>query len=287
MPDKKLRVFSICAGLCGCLWLGFSPLARGQVLYEATLGTLPENQGWTYGALGTVTKSLVDNSALLDTSGALSTQAGWSRISVTNLNRTNGFSLLFTALLNAETHASTNRAGFSVIVLGADRRGIELGFWTNRVFAQADSPLFTHAEETDFSAMGGFVDYTLTILATNYVLQANGAAILSGPVRDYTSFAGFPNPYQTSNFIFFGDDTTSASASVNLRRVTLMLPPTLTTLAPGIVSWTGVSNQRYSVQVSTNLESWSLAGTATSPNNSFSFTNTPLQPRQFFRVVFP
>ena len=31
-----------------------------------------------------------------------------------------------------------------------DARGIELGFWTTSVWAQADSPMFTRAENTNF-----------------------------------------------------------------------------------------------------------------------------------------
>jgi hypothetical protein len=260
---------------------------RAQVLYDAGLGTYPEGQGWSYAALGAVTKTLTNNSVFMDTSATLSTQAGWSQIIPTSLNRTNGFTLLLSALLDSESHSSTNRAGFSLIVLGDDKRGIELGFWTNSVFAQSDSPLFTHAEEASFSATTSFVNFALTILSTNYILRADGAAILSGPVRDYTAFNGFPNPYRTANFIFFGDDTTSAGASVNIRAVTLILPPTLSMPNSDVISWTGVSNQTYSVQSSTSLTTWTIVGTSFSPTSSYSFTNTSTDSVRFFRVAFP
>ena len=142
-------------------------------------------------------------------------------------------------------------------------------------------------KETSFSTTSGFVDYSLTMSATNYTLRGNGAVILSGPVRDYTAFTGFPDPYTTPNFIFFGDDTTSASASMNLRRVALIMPPRLTMGAPGTISWSGVSNQTYHVQVSTNLTDWNSAAATTSLNNSFQFTTNTSQPHQYFRVVFP
>jgi hypothetical protein len=284
---NRNQFFRFPAVLLAGLLLATSPLAKGQTLYNASLGTLPENQGWFFGAFGTVVEMLTNNSVLLDTTASISTQAGWSEISSADLNRTNGFTLLFNAVLNSETHASTNRAGFSIIVLGDDKHGIELGFWTNTIFAQSDSPLFTQAESASFSTTGSFVNYAVTLLATNYILLANGTPILSGPIRNYTAFTGSPDPYNTPDYIFFGDDTTSAGASVNVRSVTLILPPTLTMPAPGIVSWTGASNQTYTVQASTNLITWSTVGIAASPNNSFRFTNATPQSSQFFRIAFP
>lgn len=171
-------------------------------------------------------------------------------------------------------------------MLGNDKRGIELAFWTNTIFVQADSPLFTHAEQASFNTANDFLDYGLFLQATNYVLQVNGSTILTGPLRDYTAFSGFPNPYSTPNFIFFGDDTTSASGTFNLRKITLVLPPTLSMSKLGIVTWVGISNLTYHVLSSTNLTTWNTAGTSTSSNNSFSFTNNAT-PRQFFRIAFP
>lgn len=55
--------------------------------------------------------------------------------------------------LAQETHNRPERAGFSVILLGADRRGIELGFWRDQVFAQADQPLFTRGENVPASSI--------------------------------------------------------------------------------------------------------------------------------------
>ncbi len=284
------RPFFLCrftALLSAGLLLAAALPVKAQTLYNANLGTLPEAQGWLFGAIGTKTETFANNSAFLDTSASTLTEAGWSEISAADLNRTNGFTLLFTVQINSETHVSTNRAGFSVIVLGDDKHGIELGFWANTVFAQSDSPLFTHAEDASFSTTGSFVNYSLTMLATNYVLRANGAPILTGPARNYTAFTGSPNPYSTPDFIFFGDDTTSASASVNVRGLTLILPPKLTMPVPGVVAWTGVSNQTYTVQASTNLTGWNTVGTATSQNNSFLFTNSVPQSNQFFRAAFP
>jgi hypothetical protein len=106
-------------------------------------------------------------------------------------------------------------------------------------------------------------------------------------VRNYTAFSGFPDPYSTPDFIFFGDDTTSGAASVQVRGMTLLLPPSLTMPAPGIVAWTGVSNQTYTVQASTNLKTWNTVGVAASSSSSFSFTNGSSASNQFFRVALP
>jgi hypothetical protein len=272
-----------CAGL-----LLATPLLTGaQTLYNGSLDTLPENQGWTYAALGSATETLTGNTVMLDTTASTSTEAGWSEVSPEDLNRTNGFTLQFTLQMNSETHTSTNRSGFSIIVLGDDKSGIELSFWTNTIFAESDSPLFTQAENVSFVTTGSLISYNLTLLATSYILTANGATILSGPIRNYTAFSGFPDPYSTPDFLFFGDNTSSASASFNVGALTLIFPPQLTITAPSVISWTGVSNETYTVQSSTNLTTWSGAGTATSQNNSFAFTNSASPAKQFFRVVAP
>ena len=107
--------------------------AHAQTLYDASFGTLPETQGWSYLAVGDALEVITNHSVLLDTSGTTSTHAGWGEVASAPLNRTDAFTLLFTVQLNSETHNTENRAGFSVIVIGDDRRGIELGFWTGTV----------------------------------------------------------------------------------------------------------------------------------------------------------
>jgi hypothetical protein len=254
-----------------------------QVLFDGTNG-LPPVQGWAYFATGGM-QTLTNGAVLLDTSTNNIYQAGYS-LTTARLNRTNGFTLLFTSQLVAEGHANTNRAGFSVIVLADDKRGIELAFWTNNIFAQSDSPLFTHAEDTNVLT-SAFVDYALTFHATNYVLAANGTDILSGPVRDYSAFNGFPDPYSSTNFLFFGDDTTSAGGILLLSKVVLITAPQVVARSDGLVAWTGVSNQTYTVQSSSNLTSWAVEGSITSTNSQFMFTNTSAAPARFFRVVYP
>jgi hypothetical protein len=98
----------VCAGLL----LAAMPWARAQTLYDAGLGTLPEAQGRSHGAIGIATEMITGNSVLPNTSATTNTEAGWSDLPAADLNRTNRFTLLITARLDSETHFSTNRAGF-------------------------------------------------------------------------------------------------------------------------------------------------------------------------------
>lgn len=254
-----------------------------QVLYDGTLG-LPAAQGWSFFATGG-TQTGTGTGAQLDTTAANSFQGGYSLTSST-LNRTNGFAVRFTSRMIAEAHANNNRGGLAVIVLADDHRGVELAFWTNTIFAQSDSPLFTQAEATNFVTTAT-VDYTLSFRPTNYVLLANGAPILSGFVRDYSAFAGFPNPYSSQNFLFLGDDTTSAAGNFVLNKVVLVSAPQLVLHPNKIFTWIGVSNQTYTVQSSSNLTSWAAAASATSVSTNFSFTNSSTASPRFFRVSYP
>jgi hypothetical protein len=261
---------------------------HAQVLYNGALGSLPENQGWSFLATGG-TEKLTNNSAFLDTTASTSYHAGWSIIPPLDFNRTNGFTILFNAAVNAETHISNDRAGFSIIVICDDEHGIELGFWTNTIFAQSDSPLFTHAEQAVLPTTNLYMDYALDFFPTNYILRANGTNVLTGPIRNYTAANTFPypNPYVVPDLLFLGDDTGSAGASLNLQSVVFLAAPTVAMTSPGVLAWTGVSNQTYQVQASTNLVGWTNVGAATSTSNLFYFTNSANQPAQYFRVALP
>lgn len=209
------------------LILAIPRLAPADVtLFDGTLGTNPNAQNWLYltnplfGASATQTAS--PTGTTLDSTFVQSEQAGYfahlsnfSHPLLPTLDRTNGYSVSFDVGVLSESHASNDRAGFSVIVLSADLVGIELGFWADRIWAQSDSPLFTHAEEvlTDTSALSR---YTLSVVGSSYMLSRDGQSLLSGGLRNYSTFG---TPYTTPNFLFLGDDTSSASAKVKLARV--------------------------------------------------------------------
>ena len=219
------------------------------VLYDGTLGGLPSDQGMAYGNLpiGTVTPTAGGGVTNLNTSLANLLQAGFLALSPFTLDPAIGYSLQFTAELLSESHTGNAlRAGFSVLLIGANpSQGIEIGFQDGRVFAQNDNPLFGDPP-ADVNALynpvgAGVVNFDLSVFGTAYTLLASGVPVLSGSLRDYSA-SGFP--YTVSNFVFLGDDTTSAKANVNLARVALVLsdpaaapvpePSTLATLLIGV-----------------------------------------------------
>jgi hypothetical protein len=286
VPPLENHLFrAVLSAFLGLVSLGMLP-AQAQSLFDAALETLPQAQGWTYAAIGSAATFLTNSAALLDTTSSSSTLAGWSQIAPVKLNRTNGFSLHFTARVDAETHTSTNRAGFSVIVLCDDAHGLEVGFWNNRIFVQSDNPLFTHGEDVGISTTDT-VDYGLSLLSTNYVLTANGAVILTGPVRDYTAYNGPFNVYSTANFLFMGDDTTSANAREEIRNVSLITAPRLSIDREGVVTWTSIINQPYELQASSDLLTWSNLATIPASTSTFSHTNAAKQSPRFYRVITP
>ena len=217
---------------------------RTLVLYDAGAGALPAAplMGFTDFPPGAAMPAFSEGTAFLDTAAVGSeTYAGWVTSGAATpgfpvLDRAAGFQVNFTLQVLEESHANPNRAGFSVIILADDAKGVELGFWQNEVWAQGDETaggMFWHAEGTAFPTTE-MTEYQVSIAGDTYILTANADAILTGPVRDYKSFDGFPDPYETPNFLFLGDDTTSAQAQVRLRFVsvtgTMPVTPTAKTI---------------------------------------------------------
>jgi hypothetical protein len=213
------------------------------ILYDAALGGTPDAQGrLTYrdSRAAAATQLFADGATTLDTMANQADAAGYfaDPRAIPALDRQRGYALHFTVQVVEEYHADSDkdgdgvgdRAGFSVIALSSDTKGIELGFWKDQVWAQeqgaAEPPagtLFTHAESVPFDTTSGMVACTLAVRGDEYELSSGGAPILRGRLRDYTAFEGPVNPYRTPNFIFLGDDTGSARALVRLAYVALTL----------------------------------------------------------------
>lgn len=191
--------------------------AQVTTLYDGSLGTSPGAQGWTEFVPPPATQTVSGGKTTLNTTASNLLQAGYSRTPFT-LDRSAGYSVRFDVRLLSESHANNNRAGFDVIVLSSDLQGIELGFWTNEVWAQS-GPTFTHAEGAAFdttAALGGLAGttrYDLQVSGSSYTLFANGSSLLTGALRDYSSFGA---PYNVPNFLFLGDDTTSANGAAEI-----------------------------------------------------------------------
>ena len=188
---------------------------------------LPANQPWLSYATtgGTATQTGQTTGVRLVTD--LAASAGYSNYTplgalkngtFPSLNRSNGFELNFNLTVSSENHSSNDRAGFSVSLIGSDVRGIELGFWGNQIWAQESSPLFTRGETINFDTSVQR-DYRLRVQDNSYALFTGGNQLLTGSIRNYTAF-GSP-PYTLPNFLFLGDNTTSAGADITLGAITL------------------------------------------------------------------
>jgi Ca2+-binding RTX toxin-like protein len=212
-------------------------------LYNASTPTLPSQQGWlAFGGLGgSQSRSTNGTTLTSSTAGAVgysnrtaTTNATLVNSAFPSLNRNVGFSLDFRLQVLSESHQVNNRAGFSVILLdqGATPRGIELGFWSNSIFSQTggSSPFQTIGERVSNLSTASPTTYSLRILDQAYYLLANNRLVLSGSVQDYSASPKDPllpySPYTTSNFLFLGDNTRSASATVELGSVSLGGPLT-------------------------------------------------------------
>ncbi len=210
---------------------GPSAVAGELTLYDATEGSLPESQGWLIfagiGSSQTVVAEGVRLQSSLAGRGGFSNHSPFStpeqplliNSDFPTLSTERGFSLTFDLRLTAESHTSDDRAGMSVILLAEDGRGVELGFWQDRIFAQNDSPLFVRGEESLIDTTSQLRRYQLSILPDSYTLTADGNALLSGALRDYSAFGSVP--YTLGNYLFIGDNTTSASIDAVLGTVRL------------------------------------------------------------------
>ena len=222
--------------------------AGAAVLYDGAIGGTPNTQGWNYltdplgGASATHSES--GGVTTLDTTPVTADSAGYfseipqfgllkhPSLGALDRNDGDGFTLRLTAMVVSELHTSIDRAGFSIIVLTSDNKGIELAFWPGTVWAQ--STTFTHAEEIAFATNAAMVVYDVAVQDNGYDLYADDALILSGSLRDYSAH---PHPvYSETDFLFFGDDTSSAQAEVDISYVEVLdyavpEPATLTLLA--------------------------------------------------------
>jgi hypothetical protein len=198
--------------------------AATETLYDGTLGSTPDAQGWMYASFplmrARARQFMEDAGTVLDTTFAMSDRAGYvyRRLPpAPPLDRSMGFRLLFSLRIMEEKHASSHRAGFSLIALSNDLKGVELAFWKHEIWAQSDRPLFTKGEASaPFDAGSRRVGYVLTIRGDTYTLAAGGDMILKGMLKDYSSLDSppFDFVYRQPNFLFFGDNTSSAAARV-------------------------------------------------------------------------
>lgn len=197
------------------------------VLYDASSGNIPDSSliGFTAFPPDGASLQFENDSSVFDTTiSGSDTYAGWVAGAATTdgfpiLDSTAGFRVNFALQVERESHDSAHRSGFSVIILDSNARGIEMSFWPNEIWVQHDDTtggLFTHGEGVSF-ATTEMLEYEVRFSGDQYALTANSQPLLAGPLRDYSAFDRFPDPYETPNFLFLGDDTTSAETRARLR----------------------------------------------------------------------
>jgi hypothetical protein len=221
--------------------------AATVTLYDGSLGTAPGTQGWITSAQGGSTITPDATGVVFSSTLSDGDRGGYSRFS-NALNRNAGYTIRFDLQVLSEDHSNpaaqnntaidslADRSGVSLIFLSSDLQGIELGFWTDEIWAQNDGAVkadpisapsgtrFTHGEGASFNTTN-LTRYDLSVEGTTYRIYAGGnfiAPILSGSLRNYSN-EGLP--YSLANLMFFGDNTTSARGSFRLNLVTLTDSP--------------------------------------------------------------
>jgi Ca2+-binding RTX toxin-like protein len=226
-------------------------------LYDASLLSLPDAQGWlAFGSGISGSQNLSANGTLLTSNAVIQDATGYSNFNpysgnlinsaFPSLDRSVGFSLDVQLRLVNESHASSNRSGFSMTLLdqGSTPQGIEIGFWSNSIFSQAGgtTPFQSSAQVVNGVDTSQTRNYSLQIFDQGYTLLANNRPLLSGPLQDYSQATVSPllpfNPYRKPNFLFLGDNTSSASAQVELGTIALAIP---LSGGPGPDSMTGTT----------------------------------------------
>jgi len=240
------RIAAIAIGLT-LLLTNNRTLATSITLYNGASGVTPDQYNspspWlNFGNFSGATQTASNSVTTLDTTTSNSTFAGYSNYNVAAdtspydftptttvnpsfpvLDANAGYSLSFTVQINSETSTVSNRAGFSVIAISSNGEGIELGFTSNSIFSQNSSFTGIDEQATDLSAMlGSLTQYNLDVSGSSYTLSSGSSTILTGLLQTYTVPYGIGGKvYDTPNFIFLGDDTTAASASVNIQSISV------------------------------------------------------------------
>lgn len=234
MPPRTLGRIALCLAFSSGAYV-CAPAGASVLMYDGSLGTAPGAQGYlTYGSY--LTNPLVsagDNytigaaSVTLDSTSDSTIHSGFSDFnglvtSVSNLDRSTGFSVNLTMRTISESHTG-DRAGFNLVALSSDHMGVEIAFWPDEIWAQnSDFTKAAGTEDATFDTTASLKTYTLNINGSDYTLLQNGVGLLSGSLRDYSSY----NPvYGIDNLIFLGDDTTSAAGATEVSQLSAVPEP--------------------------------------------------------------
>lgn len=189
--------------------------ASASSLFDGRAGT-PLAQGWLPLQQGAAAQTGVETGGFrLNTLADADTQQGYFRFSPLALDADAGYALSFDLQVDGATSSSSNRGGFSLLLVGADpAQSLELVFDTGVVFAYdyvaGDADRFVRGASAPLSG-GAPHSFLLQVLDGGYTLSIDGDLQLAGRLADYHA-QGLP--YTMPNFIFFGDNTTRAASNV-------------------------------------------------------------------------
>jgi hypothetical protein len=246
----KLGSWGLIAGIAasGMMAGGSFDRVGAVTLYDGSLGGTPNSGSYlNFFSIPTLPAPTSNGSGVtLNTSLNEGIYAGYSNYNATVVGNTVsvgglvnplfpvldsavGYTLSFKMQINSQTNTGpngANRAGFSALILDNNKKGIEIGFRNSDIFAQPDANFNSILPSEQKTGIGGTLGspttYDLTVLGNSYTLSTGGNTLINGLLRDYTGAQGAGSAiYNTANFLFLGDDTTSASASVNLQNITL------------------------------------------------------------------
>lgn len=270
----QLKSWVASAGIAASSMVGVGSFDRVSavttVLYDGTSGVTPNlfnapNPYLNFISLGGgASQSAGGSVTTLNTNTSELTYAGYTNYNSNltafttsvnsqfpTLDRNTGYTLSFTVKVNSQTNNGTNgdfRAGFSALVLGNDNQGIEIGFRNPNtkdgsnipdIFAQNNASFNSIAERntTIGTLLSSLNTYDLTVFENTYTLKNGSNTLLTGALRNYTAAVGVGNSYTNPNFIFLGDNTTSAGASVDIARIAIT---TNATSVPEPSNWIGI-----------------------------------------------
>ena len=215
--------------------------AATVLLFDGNTGPVPGQLLFASGGGGS--QSFGTDGVTLDSTSDNDVQAGYTNwaelppfppfiLPSIDLDRSAGVTVDFEVRINQEDHGTDNdRSGFVAIVVTNDRQGVELSFWKDagagmgEIWAQEIGFNHSTTESVPYDTSTSSTTYSLHILGLGYSLLANGAPLLSGSLRDLSGVVmDVPDVYDIPNFLFFGDNTTSAQANVTLGDIALTTP---------------------------------------------------------------
>ena len=245
MSMPSLRAPLLCLALAG---VAATP-AVALSLYDPSLGSLPGAQGWSTAASGGLgSQAVVGGMLQFDSTGIAVSAFGHGRTAPQVLDTVAGFTLHWQLQIRNEVHSSDNRAGFSLLVQGADQtQALELGFWQDSVWALGYSPGgadsgFVRAATAAIDTTAGLRSFSLTVAQNSFSLAADGVPLLSGALRDYPTLGLSTLPYGFSSYLFFGDNSSRGESVAQIGAIDLLPVPEPATVALwaaglGLLAW--------------------------------------------------